>query len=92
MIDVKEAVNEAVQSTSRFYEGHELKDLLLEEVEMSEDGKYWLITIGFDMPHSNQSKNVLMIVLNEHKYIRKYKIFKIDSKSGKVLSMKIREI
>lgn len=75
-----------------------LEDLRLEEVELSEDKKYWLITLGFDLPVRNQ--NPLGIALDitgslrreGNLLVRKYKLFKVNSETGEVEAMKIREV
>ncbi|MBE9145956.1 hypothetical protein [Planktothrix mougeotii] len=62
------------------------QNLRLEEVELSENKKFWLITLGFDCVNLN---NPLQVV---PQYIREYKIFKINAETGEVESMKIREL
>ena len=60
-------------------------DLLqLEEVELSDDEKYWFITLSYPLPSP-----VPLLNLPPKK---DYKIFKIDSKTGQVRSMKIRKL
>ena len=82
MIEVKAAANAAVAYLKQIFE--EANTIQLEEVEISDDEKYWLITLSFDQKdkygnsYSNRS--------------RKYKTFKIDATTGNVLSMKIREL
>jgi hypothetical protein len=94
MIDVKKAVNFAIQAIHDFYDEQELTDLALEEVEQTDDE--WLITLGFLVPNKNPVKhNVFSMAVaaaNDRQYIRKYKIFAVDAESGKVISMKIREL
>lgn len=63
-----------------------IENLRLEEVELSEDKKFWLITLGFDCLSRN---NRLQVV---PQYAREYKIFKINAETGEVESMKIREL
>ncbi len=53
--------------------------LAVEEVELSSDGKYWYITLSYSESLSTAIPP-------------KYKVFKIDNLSGKVLSMKIRTL
>lgn len=48
----------------------------LEEIEMTTDDQCWLITLSFD-------------VFPEPK---QYKVFKVNAKTGDVVSMKIREM
>lgn len=76
MIDVKEAVGKA----STF-----LQVLIpkawkerLEEVELTEDEKYWLVTLSY-----------LETMIETQ---RQYKSFKVDATSGEVQSMKIRSV
>lgn len=66
-----------------------LEDLRLEEVELSEDRKYWLITLGFDIPVKAQSP---INPLFSQKSERKYKLFKVNTENGAVEAMKIREV
>ena len=61
----------------------------IEEVELTDDGRYWLITLSFDVPvELNPSMGTTLATVGE----RQYKVFKVDARSGEVLSMKIREI
>ena len=84
MIDVKQAVGAAVQYA---------KDLLgaeqnptLEEVELSPDDRYWLITLGFEPRFSP------LVALSGTRPLREYKLFRVDAESGQVVSMKIRSV
>ncbi len=92
-IDVRQAViaaKEYLQSL-RDQIGMLIEDLRLEEVELSDDKKFWLITLGFSRP-AYKAKNPLADLTDSPKYEREYKIFKIDSETGEVQSMKIREV
>ncbi|MFN0069208.1 MAG: hypothetical protein ACKVYV_16430 [Limisphaerales bacterium] len=57
-------------------------DISLEEVEL--DGKEWHVTLGFTSKHQ---RNIAAIMGDS----RVYKVFKIDSTTGRVLSMRIRK-
>lgn len=46
-VDIKSAVRRAMEFVRGLYEGVELKDLALEEVRLSDDDQWWLVTIGF---------------------------------------------
>jgi len=85
MIDVKQAAQAASDFISGLYSSETISDVRLEEVELSEDEKYWLITLSFPLPSS------LGVV-----YLggggRQYKLFKVDADTGEVLSMKIRDV
>ncbi len=91
MIEVKKAVSTAVDKIKEVY-GQEPENLLLEEIEQSEDARYWLITLGFTAPPPMNPKNDLQkISFALRPPVRVYKVFKIDSASGNFVSMKIRE-
>lgn len=59
----------------------------LEEVDLSDDGKYWLITLGIYEPTTAMA--LISLGLKES---LNYKQFKVDATTGEVLSMKIRQI
>jgi hypothetical protein len=63
----------------------------LEEVELSEDGKYWLITLGFQPPKGNpvlDPPTSFDSIFGPPK--AKYKVFRVDARTGEVTAMKIR--
>jgi hypothetical protein len=53
-------------------------EVRLEEVEIAEDDKYWLVTLSYST--------------SPLRSLREYKIFKIEARTGKVLYMRIRSI
>ena len=99
MIDVKEAVKVAFKEIENLYTTEELTDLTLEEVELSEDEQYWLITLGFtqtlSLPIETQRQTSLFDanpLVQEVSTMRVYKTLKIDANTGEFQSMKIRTI
>lgn len=88
-VGVKEAVQAAIVYLKDLPISEDLSDLRLEEVEQSDDEKYWLITLGFYVP-ATAGNGPIGEFLPRH--IRKYKLFKVDAKTGKVRSMKIRTV
>ena len=92
MIEVKKAVKLAMDAAVDFFDGTDLIELSLEEVEMTEDSEFWLITLGFYVLNRNITQNKIAIAFEgEKKYIRKYKVFKIDANNGEIVAMKIRK-
>ena len=81
MIDAKDATNKAVDYFTDLYGTSE--GIILEEVELSEDEKNWLITLSFPNPEGRQGL---------FHPPRKYKLFRISAQTGEVKSMKIRVI
>jgi len=84
MINVKEATDKAKEYLVSFFPDAE--NVQLEEVEMTEDKAHWFVTISYEGVSNSVASSLLVgkTVL--------YKIFKIDAKVGKVISMKIRNI
>ena len=97
MIDVRKAVLAAqnyfksMQDLMSPDDSFIIRDLRLEEVEISEDKKYWFVTIGYDFAEG-AFKDALSFIATPKKNDRNYKIFKINSETGEVESMKIREV
>ncbi|HEY2892824.1 MAG TPA: hypothetical protein VGJ16_01380 [Pirellulales bacterium] len=86
-IGVKEAVQSATSAIKELLAPDSLSNLRLEEVEQTDDERYWLITLGFDDPTAVES---LMGPLA--RATRKYKVFTVDAETGKVRAMKIRSV
>lgn len=95
-IDVKEAVRLAKEFAQKIYENEEISRLGLEALERTEDGKNWLVTLGFtrawNFPKPSRTQTPLdqtLMALRKPKIERDYKVFQIDVQSGDVVSMKI---
>jgi len=86
VLDNKDAVNIAVKYLKQILD---VKDILLEEIEQTEDGKYWLITLSHEDLSKGKIKKPLSEILRNPSS-RSYKVIKINKKSGSVKSMKIR--
>lgn len=84
MINVKDATQKAKEYLMSFFPDAE--QVQLEEVELSADRKHWLITLSYEGDSGSVASSMLV-----GKSIR-YKLFRLDAKSGEVLSMKIRDI
>ena len=84
MINVKEATDKAREHLQAFFP--EAENVQLEEVELTGDKAYWLITLSYEGVSNSVASSLLVgkTVL--------YKIFKLDAETGTVISMKIRDI
>lgn len=69
-----------------------LDDLQLEEIDRSDDERYWLLTFGFIRPQTPQAREdfTLVPVLPDREPARIYKAVEIEAHTGIVKSMKIR--
>lgn len=93
MVEVKEAVKIAILYMNDLYDAAEVENLLLEEVELSEDEKHWLVTLSFKRQIEKLSELAYaMNHLTPEKEIRAYKVIKINTNDGQVESMKIRQL
>jgi hypothetical protein len=91
-ISVTDAVRIATSHLYTLLAG--VEDVLLEEVEITDDDRYWLVTLSF-YQHVPDEQKVVTAVVPTNLFIRKsrvYKIIKIDRNTGEVRSMKIREL
>ena len=84
MIHVKEATEKAKEHLRAFFP--EAGQIQLEEVELSADKVYWLVTLSYE----GLSSSVASSMLVGKSLI--YKVFKLDAENGEVISMKIRDI
>lgn len=94
MADLKQAVSAATKYIEDIYSPEELIEPMLEEVQLSEDGNYWLITIGFSHPKFTEyplQESFRDAIMGE-KYQRVYKSIKIRIDDGKPMGMLIRQL
>lgn len=101
MIDVKSAVNAARSYLHDLYSDYDIKPSktaemvyevsypLLEEVELSEDEKYWLITFSL---LRTQAQMAPVEMIKGTTYERVYKTVKIDAQKGEAVALKIRQL
>ena len=93
MIDAKQAIRSAKSELAGLYEDSEIQDVLLEEVEISEDEKFWNITLGFSVKEPAASDPLKRLGIDSRaRFERKYKRFKIDASDGAVKAMTIRNV
>jgi hypothetical protein len=83
-IDAPAAANAAAAYFKELYPT--VRAFSLEEVELSEDGAHWLITLSFEIAPSNT------VVLPFQPPRTKFKVFTVDAKTGEVLKMRIRKL
>lgn len=67
-----------------------LDNILLEEVELSDDGRQWLITLSF--PEQTGYAPTEPLANLPLPLERRYKRFVVDSRSGEVSAMQIRQV
>lgn len=86
MVNVNEAIKKAETFAKKVID-NPLTNIAVEEVELSEDEKTWLITLGWDEPMKGVTSSALKSVISPE---RIYKVFYVDIESGEVNKMKLR--
>ncbi|MDR1819553.1 MAG: hypothetical protein LBR15_04805 [Methanobrevibacter sp.] len=86
MIDTKQAIESSINYIRDVYE--QLPDLRVEEIELSDNEEFWIITLGWDEIKKNNNLEQAMNPLFRG-VKRAYKTFFVDSESGDIKKMKI---
>ena len=81
MIDATEAVTKAKEYFTNVYKDTPLLEVMLEEAELIDEGKYWAITFSFDWQPASGTRSL-------GPGERVYKLMKLDSETGSMISMK----
>ncbi|MCB1052097.1 MAG: hypothetical protein H6510_14595 [Acidobacteria bacterium] len=81
MLTIQEAVEKARLCFREVYQKDSIAEILLKEVALSDDSKYWLVSLSFDwQPKSGTSS--LGPGSRRHKQVR------LDAETGQMLSIK----
>jgi hypothetical protein len=97
MVSVKEAVAKAIEFAQSVLDPARLSGLRLEEVDTTRvDGDdIWLITLSMLIPQA-PTEQILgateFLTSRRREAPRDYKVFTVNSRTGQILSMKIREL
>jgi len=90
-IDVLRATHIALNYFRRIYKASFLR-IRIEEIELTKDEKYWLLTIGYDIPGTSGVSFAETLTGMKPMPLREYKEFKLDAITGEVMYMRIRKI
>ena len=88
-MDVKQAVQTAKEHVAHLFADEHIANVGLEEVEFHELDKVWAITIGFSR-FWERPKNLLHTLGGD--LARTYKIVRIQDESGRVESVRHRDV
>ncbi len=93
MIDVKQAVAQAISHMRNLYPEDQLNDLRLEEVRVAEEGgeDHWDITIGF-YPNSTLKSVLGSPGVGASRLERIYKVVRVRGSDGAFEEMSIRKV
>lgn len=90
LIDVKQAVKAAAEYFAKLYSDKQYSDLLVEEVELSETKKRWLITLSYAPEPPPEA--TLGQLFGGKERPRRYKLFEIEAATGKVIAMRMGSV
>ena len=94
-MDVKEAARTAKDYLLDLFEGEEIINVGLEEIEFDDSSKNWSITVGFWRPWDYSNKSPMTLTLFgelSRPLTRSYKIVRINDQSGRVVAVKDRTL
>ena len=83
MITIEQASRSAIEHIHSLYPNRDLGDILLEEAELSGDGRFWTVTVSFKRQAPGGGVGESVFTGN-----RTSKIFKILAETGEVQAMK----
>ena len=92
-MDVQEAARSAKDYLLDPFEGEEIMNVGLEEIEFDDSSKNWPITVGFSRPWDYSNKSPMTPTLFgelSQSLTRSYKIVRINDQSSRVLAVKDR--
>lgn len=87
MVDARDAVKIAKSYFFDLFNDQSPINVQLEEVERTDDGRFWRITIGYD--RSSEAKDLRSILGQIPRY---YKVVTIDAATGQAESVKMRTV
>ena len=85
MIDVREASQKAIDHLAALYPDKDLGTILFEEAELTDDEKFWLVTISFKRLSASAGVGESVFVGD-----RSYKVFTLSAETGEVHAIKNR--
>lgn len=92
-VELPQAVKIAKDYLAKVYRDTPIVNVLLEEIELSEDSPHWLVTLGFDDPAIRGGIGAALAAQMQIGSSRRiYKTFKVHTETGRVSSMKIRSV
>ena len=89
-MDVKQAVQTAKEHVAHLFADEHIMNVGLEEVEFDEVDKLWAITIGFSRSWGRPAVEVMRALDGDS--ARTYKTVRIQDESGRVESVKHRDV
>ena len=96
MVTVKEAANTALDFAREFLGDNRVNSLLLEEIELSDTQKEWLVTVSVPRSPAPAPSNSLALmspsISDLTRNWRDFKIIRVDADNGNPTSIKIRPV
>lgn len=90
-MEVKEAVQKAIQHVIELFETDQISNVGLEEVTLNEVENNWRVVVGFSRPWDYPQPSVLATMRPPEQPKRQYKVIIVDNDSGNVEAITMRE-
>ncbi len=90
-MEMKEAIAFAKLAVIEAFQGEDIAQIRLEEIELKEDLQEWNITFGLYRPAVNARFNALGAFMSDAQFKKSYRVVRVSNNDGKVLSIRIRE-
>jgi hypothetical protein len=87
LIDVREASQKAIDHLQSLYPDTDPGSILFEEAELTDDDKFWIITLSYKSPVAAGGVGQSVYVGD-----RSYKVFKLLAETGEIRSIKNRTL
>lgn len=91
-MDVKEAVAKAKTYLSAVFEGENVSEIRLEEVQYDSSDHTWLVILGLMRPNYPREPGALAATMEFAPFKRTYKVVRIPESDREMPSIKIREL
>ena len=94
VLNAKDAVAKAVAYVGDIYRSDQVSDVLLEEIELTNDERLWRVTLSFVRPSDDPVAGSLGSALRmygAHQGKRTYKVVDVNATDGAIRAMRIRE-
>ena len=91
-MDAREAIKAAKSYVEYAFEGEDVAQIRLEEIEFDDQAGTWIVTLGLLRPNIESKSEMVSNLLGNKSYKRSYKILTINDSDATVKSMKVRLI
>ncbi len=90
-MEMREAIAFAKGAVVDAFQGEDIAQVRLEEIELKENVQEWHITFGLYRPAVNARFNALGAFMSDAQFKKSYRVVRLANDTGRLLSIRIRE-